>query len=76
MEAQISIASVTAEVASSSLVVPAISFQRVTGCDTRNSNPQFNPQLLANRLIHPHGGLEFTLRDPKALPKPTVSAHE
>jgi hypothetical protein len=36
---------VTAEVASSSLVVPAISFQRVTGRDTENSNPQLNPLL-------------------------------
>jgi len=31
---------------------------------------------LVNRLIHPHGGQEFALRDPKALPKRTVSAHE
>jgi hypothetical protein len=34
---------VTAEVASSSLVVPAISFQGVTGRDTENSNPRLNP---------------------------------
>src|SRR5712692_2510304 len=54
---------VTAEVASSSLVVPAISFQRVTGRDTGNSNPRSNPHLL-HRDIHPHGRQEFTLRRP------------
>src|SRR6267378_8572939 len=50
---------VTAEVASSSLVVPAISFQEVTGRDTGNSNPQY----LIHRTAHPHGGQEFSLRD-------------
>jgi hypothetical protein len=38
---------VTAEVASSSLVVPASFFQGIIGRDTRKSNPQFNPQLTA-----------------------------
>jgi len=36
---------VTAEVASSSLVVPAILSKGVIGRDTENSNPQLNPQL-------------------------------
>jgi hypothetical protein len=55
---------VTAEAAGSSPVVPAISFQGVTGCDTENSNPQLNPQLSVNRLVHPHRGQEFALRGP------------
>src|SRR5580700_3763025 len=38
--------SATAEVASSSLVVPAISFQGVTGRDTGNSNPRFHAAFL------------------------------
>ena len=46
---------VTAEVASSSLVVPAILSKGVIGRDTENSNPQLNPQLLVHRRTHPHG---------------------
>jgi len=55
---------VRAEVASSSLVVPAILSKGVIGCDTENSNPQLNPQILVHRGAHPHGGQEFTLRRP------------
>jgi hypothetical protein len=54
---------VTAEVASSSLVVPAISFQRVTGRDTGNSDPQLKPLLfLVHHSAHPHSAQEFDLR--------------
>ena len=42
---------------------PRHSFQRVTGCDTGNSNPQSNPHLSAP-LHHSHGRQEFTLRRP------------
>ena len=42
---------------------PRHSFQRVTGRDTGNSNPQSNPHLL-HRYIHSHGRQEFTLRRP------------
>jgi hypothetical protein len=45
---------VTAEVASSSLVVPAILSKGVTGRDTGNSNPQLNPQLLIHCCTQPH----------------------
>src|ERR1700676_5525158 len=38
--------------------------QGVTGCDSGNSSPQLNPQLSVNRVIHPHGGQEFALRNP------------
>ena len=40
--------SVTAEVAGSSPVVPAILSKRVIGRDTGNSYPQSHPQLLLN----------------------------
>jgi len=59
VESTLNPCAVTAEVASSSLVVPAISFQEVTGRDTGNSNPQY----LIHRTAHPHGGQEFSLRD-------------
>ena len=52
---------VTAEVASSSLVVPAILSKGVTGRDTGNSNPRLNPQLLIHRSAHPHSVQEFAL---------------
>jgi hypothetical protein len=55
---------VTAEVASSSLVVPAILSKGVIGRDTENSNPQLNPQLLIHRGTHPHRVQEFALRGP------------
>src|SRR5260370_35768785 len=53
---------VTAEVASSSLVVPAILSKIVTGSDTGNSNPQLNPQLLIPCCSHPYSVYEFALR--------------
>ncbi len=55
---------VTAEVASSSLVVPAILSKRVTGSDTGNSNPQLNPQLLIHCWAHPYSVEEFALCGP------------
>jgi hypothetical protein len=55
---------VTAEVASSSLVVPAILSKGVIGRDTENSNPQLNPQLLIHRGTYPHRVQEFALRGP------------
>src|SRR6266446_3712009 len=55
---------VTAEVASSSLVVPAILSKRVTGRDTGNSNPQLNPQLLIHCCAHPYSVEEFALCGP------------
>jgi hypothetical protein len=55
---------VTAEVASSSLVVPAILSKGVIGRDTENSNPQLNPQHLIHRGAHPHSVQEFALRGP------------
>jgi hypothetical protein len=51
---------VTAEVASSSLVVPAILSKGVIGRDTENCNPQ----LLIHRGTHPHRVQEFALRGP------------
>ena len=55
---------VTAEVASSSLVVPAILSKGVIGRDTENSNPQPNPQSLIYRGAYPYRIQEFALRSP------------
>ena len=55
---------VTAEVASSIVVVPAILSKGVIGPDTENSNPQSNPQLLIHRRVHSNGCQEFALRGP------------
>ncbi|MGA2099375.1 MAG: hypothetical protein ABSH39_24110, partial [Candidatus Acidiferrum sp.] len=55
---------VTAEVASSSLVVPAILSKGVIGRDTENSNPQLNPRLLIHCCAHPYSVEEFALCGP------------
>jgi hypothetical protein len=44
---------------------PRHSFEGVTGRDTENFNPQFNPQLSVHCGAHPHGGQEFALCGPR-----------